>query len=303
MCEQNELWHRKAEGFSMGKLRIAVVQSTSAVGTETFDPRDDNLARALAAIDTVARQGAELIIFGEMYLSGYRTDEWLYKWATVLEPPDTHVQALMETAKRKNVHILMGVGTFGNFIPGDVYNSTLFIGPDGLIGVYRKTHVAGFAYSEGIATERCFYSPGKELPVFDTPRGRIGVHICYDITFPEVSRVQALKGAELLVNTSASAAGFEEFWEHALFMRAAENKTWYIVCSVVGTQRGTVLFGGSRVVDPNSKVVAAAKFHEEDTLLVDIDLDLARHSRVQSHAFSIRQPELYAPIAQSTSYP
>jgi beta-ureidopropionase len=169
---------------------------------------------------------------------------------------------------------------------------------------YRKTHVAGFTYGEGVAMERCFYSPGKDLPVFDTPLGRIGVHICYDSSFPEVARVQALKGAELLVNTSASAAGFEEFWEHALFMRAAENATWYVVCSVVGKQRGeTVLFGGSRVVDPNGKVVAAAKYHEEDMLIVDIDLALTRQNRVQSHVFSTRQPELYASIVHPTPYP
>lgn len=287
----------------MGNLRIALIQSKSTVGTETFDPRKDNLERALEAIHKAAQDHAQLVVFGEMYLSGYRTDEWLYKWATTVEPPDAYVQTLIETAKAHNVYILMGAATFGHFIPGDVYNSTLFIGPGGLLGVYRKTHVAGFSYSEGVAMERCFYSPGKELPIFDTPLGCIGVHICYDITFPEVSRVQVLKGAELLVNTSASAAGFEEYWEHALFMRAVENATWYVVCSVVGEQRGDTLFGGSRVIDPTGKVVAAGKYHEEDVIVADIDLALARQSRVMSHVFNTRQPELYAPVVQSTPYP
>jgi len=227
----------------MDKLRIALIQSKSSVGTETFDPRKDNLERALEAIYKVAQDNVQLVVFGEMYLSGYRTDEWLYKWATSVEPPDAYVQTLIETAKSHNIYIMMGAATFGRFIPGDVYNSTLFVGPEGLLGVYRKTHVAAFPYSEGVSMERCFYSPGKELPVFDTPLGRIGIHICYDITFPEVSRVQALRGAELLVNSSASAAGFEEYWEHALFMRAVENATWYVVCSVVGEQRGDTLFG------------------------------------------------------------
>lgn len=287
----------------MQTVRIALVQSRSAVGTETFDPREDNLERALHAIRDVAREGAQLVVFGEMYLSGYRTDEWLHKWATTVEPLDAHVRALIEASQAYGVHILMGAGTFGRFIPGDVYNSTLFVGPSGLLGVYRKTHVAAFPYSEGVSKERCFYSPGKELPVFDTPLGRIGVHICYDITFPEVARVQALKGAELLVNTAATAAGFEEFWDHAPFVRAVENGTWYAVCSVVGEQRGDILFGGSRIVDPTGSVVAAGKFHEEDVLIADIDLSRSWRTRAKSHTFNTRQPELYTSIAAPTPYP
>ena len=160
----------------MGTLRLALIQSKSTVGTETFDPREDNLARALEAIQAAARQGAQLIVFGEMYLCGYRTDEWLYKWATSLEPPDIHVQTLIETAKALNIYIMMGAATLGRFMPGDVYNSTLFVGPTGLLGVYRKSHVAAFFSRKGVVMERCFYSPGKELPVFDTPLGRIGIH-------------------------------------------------------------------------------------------------------------------------------
>src|SRR5262249_52896636 len=241
-------------------IRVALVQSKSDLGTETHDPRPDNLERGLADIARAAGQGADLVVFGEMYLSGYRTDEWLHKWATVIDPPDNDVQALVRAAAQHKLHVIMGMGTFGGGIPGDVYNTALLVGPQGVIGAYRKTHVAAFPYSEGVAKERCFYSPGKELPVFDTPLGRLGIHICYDMSFPEVARVQALKGAELLINVSASAGGFEEYWDHGLFIRAAENCSWYMVCSVVGMQRGDRLFGGSRVVDPSGKVVAAGKF-------------------------------------------
>src|SRR3984893_1988832 len=152
--------------------RVALVQATQAIGTETYDPRDDNLDKALAAIDRAASDAADVVVFGEMYLSGYRTDEWLHKWATTVTPPDRHVQALMDKARSRGIVILMGVGTFGAIMPGDVYNSTLVVCPDGLEGVYRKSHVAAFPYSEGVALERCFYSPGKELPVFHTPGRR-----------------------------------------------------------------------------------------------------------------------------------
>jgi len=284
-------------------VRIALVQARSAVGTETFDPRDDNLGRALQSIDRAAGDGADLVVFGELYLSGYRTDEWLHRWATVIDPPDAHVQALVERAGRHGLTVLMGAGTFGAFVPGDLYNSTLVVCPDGLAGAYRKCHVAAFPYSEGVSLERCFYSPGRDLPVFDTPAGRIGVHICYDMSFPEVPRVQMLNGADFLVNTSGSAAGFEQYWDHMTFARAVENLTWYVVCSVVGVQRDTVLFGGSRIVDPTGVVVAAARHGEEDYVVADIDLERARDVRATSHTLSTRAPELYGAIAEPMPAP
>jgi len=286
------------------KIRVALVQSESRVGQEDFDPRDANLEKALANIRRVAEEEADLAVFGEMYLSGYRTDEHLHKYSTRIAPPDKHVEALLGAARENKVYLIMGAATHGGAFPGDIYNSALLIGPqEGLIGVYRKSHVAAFPYSKGISTERCFYSPGKEIPVFETSIGRIGIHICYDIWFPEVSRVQVLKGADYLVNVSASAAGFEVYWDHVLITRAVENAVWYAVCSVVGTQRGDNLFGGSRVVDPNGQVVASGKYGEEDYVIADIDPATTRAARGRLHLFSVRQPELYAPIADRTPYP
>jgi len=295
---------KETSGRSARTMRLALVQARSEVGTETYDPRDDNMARALESIDRAARDKANVVVFGELYLTGYRTDEWLHKWATTIDPPDNHIQALIERAHQHGLTILMGMATFGATMPGDVYNSTVVVTPQGLAGVYRKSHVAAFPYNNGesieVSMERCFYSPGKELPVFDTPAGRIGVHICYDMSFPEVARVQALKGADILINTSGSAGGFEEYWDHLTFARAVENLTWYAVCSVVGVQRGTVLFGGSRVVDPGGNVVAHAKHNAEDYIVADVDLDRARTVRSTSHTLSIRQPALYSPIADTT---
>jgi omega-amidase len=286
-----------------GTVRVALVQSKSDIGTATYDPRDANLSRALVDIEKAARAEADLVVFGEMYLSGYRTDEWLHRWASTIAPPDRHVTEVIDAAERHHLHVIMGMGTFGPGMPGDVYNTALLIGPNGIIGAYRKTHVAAFTYFNGVATERCFYSPGKDLPVFDTALGRIGIHICYDMSFPEVARVQALKGADFLVNVSASAGGFEEYWEHGMFMRAAENCTWYMVCSVVGMQRNDRLFGGSRVVGPDGKVVAIGKFDEEDFVLADVDLEAQRVARATSHLFNTRQPEIYRAIAEPTPNP
>jgi predicted amidohydrolase len=204
---------------------------------------------------------------------------------------------------RLNVTVIIGAATMGEFMPGDIYNSAVLVGPTGVLGVYRKTHIAGFPTERYISMERCFYSPGRELSVFDTPVGRLGVHICYDISFPEVARVQALLGAELLVNVSASSSGTEEYWSHATHVRAVENASWYAVCSVVGNQRGSILFGGSRVIDPTGSVVAMGTLHEEDLVIADVDLDVVRRVRAARHLFSIRQPELYEPLVRPTAYP
>jgi len=302
ITKETTIW-KATSGKPARTVRVALAQARSAVGTETFDPRDENLAHAIESIGRAAADGADVVVFGEMYLSGYRTDEWLHKWATTVSPPDRHVEALIEQARSKKLVIVMGAATFGAAMPGDVYNSTLIVSPDGLTGVYRKCHVVAFPYKFGVANERSFYSPGMEIPVYETPAGRIGVHICYDVHFPEVARVQTLNGAEMLINTSASMAGFEEYWDHLAYTRAVENGTWYIVCSVVGEQRDTELFGGSQIVDPRGDVVAAAKRNEEDYIVADIDLERGHAVRAATHALSTRQPTLYARIAEPLRQP
>jgi predicted amidohydrolase len=284
-------------------LRVALVQSQSTVGTEHFDPRDENLERAIIAIRAAADEGSSLVVFGEMYLSGYRTDEWLHKWGTQVDDQDPHVRRLLTEAAERKVHIIMGAGTFGSHIPGDLYDTALLLGPRGLIGAYRKTHVAAFPYEKGLSMERCFFSPGKSISTFDTEIGRLGIHICYDMHFLEVPRVQALQGADILINVSAGAAGFEEYWDHFSYIRAVENASWYLVCSVVGEQRGDRLFGGSRIIDPSGSIVAAAANDEEDIVIGDVDLLAARNVRSMAHTFSLRQPEAYEAIAAPRAYP
>jgi predicted amidohydrolase len=286
-----------------GVVRVALAQRSSELGDEHHDPRKPNLERALEAIGRAADEGADLVAFGEMYLTGYHTDQWLHRWASTVDPPDPEIQALVAAAERHDIHIIMGLATFGPSVPGDIYNSAIFIAPTGVVGTYDKTHVAAFpTLSDGTAAmERCFYSPGNELPVFDSALGRVGIHICFDLSFPEVSRVQTLKGADFLVNISASGgdASGEKYWDHFVFTRATENAIWYVNCSVVGTQRGDRLFGGSRVVAPDGSTVAQAKIDEEDFLVVDLDPRAMRTERAMTHILSTRNPRIYGELTNT----
>jgi predicted amidohydrolase len=282
---------------------VALVQARSDVGTETHDPRDANLARALDAIEGLGGREVELAVFGELFLSGYRTDALLTRYATIVDPPDEHVAALAAACAAGRLYILVGAATLGARVPGDIYNSAVLIGPAGVAGVYRKTHVAAFAHASGVSMERAFYSPGRELSVFNLPSGTVGAHICYDMAFPEVARVQTLLGAEVLVNLAAAARGYEQSWDHMPYVRAVENAVWYLVCSVVGEQREDEMIGGSCIVDPTGGIVARAKLGDEDVVVADIDLSLARSTRATRHLLSNRQPALYAPIADAIPYP
>lgn len=279
-------------------IRIGICQLNSEIGGSDYDPRPANVSCALEAIGTAHSLGAELVVFGEAFLNGYESREHSHRYAIVEQDDDPWVARLIGEAQLRDVHILIGATTRKGTFPGDLYNSALLIGPTGLVGVYNKTHVTAFTADGGrrIADERVFWSPGGDLPVFDTPLGRIGVEICYDIRFPEVARTLAVKGAELIVNVSAAVSGSERSWDHVLYTRSVENAIWYLHVSVVGRQRNLDLSGGSRLFSPYGEVVAEAPRGDEAILVGEAAKHTLLEARGTLHTFSSRQPLLYAPI-------
>jgi predicted amidohydrolase len=282
----------------MRELPIGICQLESKIGTADFDPRPDNLQRALEAIATTAEQGAKLIVFGEIFLNGYETNEFTPLYALAESDTDPYVERLTAEAKARDVHIIMGASTHKGSFPGQAYNSALLIGPTGLIGTYNKTHVASFAVDGKIAAEKAWWSPGSDIPVFETELGRIGIEICYDNSFPEVSRTLTLKGAEIIVNISAAVCGFEDHWTNHLYVRATENVIWFLHVSVVGQQRNFECFGGSRLFSPHGDVVFEAPRGEEAIAVARADLDELYTARGQMAPFYNRNPALYAVIAE-----
>ena len=280
----------------MRELAIGICQLRSEIGRDDYDPRPANLERALEAIATTADAGARLIVFGEIFLNGYETNELTPRYAVAESSDDPWVARLVEEAGARDVHIIMGASTHKGSFPGQCYNSALLIGPEGLIGVYSKTHVASFGVDGMVAAEKAWWSPGSELPVFDTALGRIGIEICYDNSFPEVARTLTLKGAEIIVNISAAVCGFEDHWTQHLYVRSTENVIWFLHVSVVGKQRNFECFGGSRLFNPKGEVVFEAARGEEAIAVTTADLDELFTARGQMAPFYNRNPELYAAI-------
>jgi predicted amidohydrolase len=164
-------------------MRVAVAQLEPKLAE-----KERNLDACLARLEEAAVQDAQLTVFPECAIPGYMFDsaEEAHPYAEEIPGPST--EAFERECRRLGVHAITGLIEH----EGDtLYNAAILVGPDGLIGSYRKTHLPFLGVDR-------FVMPGDELKVFDTALGRIGLIICYDLRFPEVTRTLALQGADLV---------------------------------------------------------------------------------------------------------
>lgn len=167
-------------------VRVAVVQFDPQVG---LDNRESNLHRSLALAAEAVNGGANLIVLPELSNCGYffssRQDAFEHAEPV---PGGASVQAWMAFAATHQVYLVAGL----NEIEGrQLFNTAVLLGPDGLIGKYRKAHLWNL--------EKLWFTPGNlGFPVFETPIGRIGLLICWDIWFPEVPRILSQQGADII---------------------------------------------------------------------------------------------------------
>jgi len=275
-----------------GQVTIALAQLNSALGDSQA-----NLDRSVQYIERAAAAGADLILFPELYLQGYRADE---KFALTAEPiPGPATIFLTEQAKKHNLHIIMGMARLEEHFPYLVYNSLCFVGPDGLVGdgYYDKIHLGTFhPYIEGV-----YFAPGRETPIFDTPFGPVSVQICYDVWYPELTRTYALSGSLINLVISAGPSGFTEGWKTMLQARSKENLMPSVYCNVVGKQKNFSFFGGSKIASALGKVTTEAKIDEEDFVVGTVDIEEALRLRRQWLLFRERRPDLYRALTEQDS--
>jgi N-carbamoylputrescine amidase len=134
------------------------------------------------------------------------------------------------------------------------------------------------------------------VPVFDTRLGRVSVQICYDSSFPELTRAFALKGSLVNLVISAGPSVAVDSWRIILQGRSIENLFSSVYCNVVGHQKDFSFFGGSKIVSPLGQVTAEAKIDEEDFLVGTVDIESALLLRRQWLLFRERRPDLYGAL-------
>jgi predicted amidohydrolase len=214
-------------------------------------PRDKaaTLDKMRAIVADAAARGCDLVVFPELALNTWgKCDDcarlhepcaWHRDQAEDADGPSG--RAIADAAAAHDIHVIYGFEERGDENDA-IYNSANIVGPDGLIGTYRKLHL-------GIPLETDRFTPGDEVPVFETKLGPIGISICYDFyQGPELSRILALKGARLLVNPTGRGdmPRAREHLEQVTLVRAHEN----LVAAVSANRVGPGWAGGSVIAAP-----------------------------------------------------
>ncbi len=263
----------------MPSFRAGYVQ-----GHPRFGRTHENLEHGLALAATI---DADLVVIPELWSSGYVFSSHA-EVASLAEDARTGptARALVAAARRERRHYVAG---FPEVHRGRFFNSALLVGPSGVRAVYRKLHL--------FEREREWFSPGDlPLAVHRVGAAQVGLMICFDWRFPEVARVLALLGADLLVHPSNLVfANAQE----AMRTRSIENRVFTLTANRTGTETragGTVPFTGrSQVVAPSGEVLARAG--KTATVATAVDLDLAESRKKSITAwtpiFANRRPEHY----------
>ena len=273
------------------KYKIALVQM------DTQNDKGKTMETALWYADEAAKEGALLVCFPEvMNLIGRNVGEGGGR-----EPvPGYSTKLLMEKAKEKGIFI--HGGSITEEIPGErrAYNTSVLIGPDGrILSEYRKLHTFDITLADGKAfRESDRVCPGESMETVTTELGVFGISICYDVRFPELYRLLALKGAQVIfVPASFTKETGEAHLEALLRARAIENGCYLVSAAQTGTKPAYTAYGNSMVIDPWGRVTARAGT-EPGILYGEIDLAYEEEVRRQMPSLKNRRADLYDVIVK-----
>jgi predicted amidohydrolase len=244
----------------MRAFTAAAVQIAPEPGPLTAASIKANLHAGAAWIERcVDATGAELVVLPESASTGFTpglsADEL---WDLVSTVPGAMTDPISEAARRTGAHVVWGTYERGAE-RGVVHNAAVLIGPSGeVLGSYRKTH----PFCTELRSRGGWVTPGDSVCVVDTPLGRIGLIICFDGDYPELSRITALRGAEVICRPSALLRS-ADIWELTNRARAYDNHVYVVGANATGADpAGVLYFGNSMIVTPIAEVVARAATHE-----------------------------------------
>jgi predicted amidohydrolase len=258
-------------------MKISFIQMRPALGD-----MDTNIKKIERLVEDV--KDANLVVLPELCNSGYnfKTKERAFAAAEEING-SKFIGRLEALCKHYNFHIVSGFNERDN---DRLYNTTVLVGPDGYIGKYRKLHL--------FLNEKDLFVPGDTgLPVFDIGICTIGMLICFDWIFPEVWRVLALQGTDIICHPSNLV--IPGLCQRVVPVHALTNRVFVITANRIGTEEELTFTGLSIIADPKGEVLYRASADKEEAKVVEIDIARARdkNATARNHIFDDRRPEEY----------
>jgi len=275
----------------LNRIKIAAVQ---------MEPKlmkvNGNLESMVSAAVNAVDNQADLIVFPECSLTGYvfsSRREALSLAETLPGPSTERIASLCQELK---TYVIFGLLEK----EGDrLFNAAALVGPQGLIAGYRKNHLPF------LGVDRFVDIGDRPFQVHQTPIGNIGLLICYDIAFPESSRVMTLLGADVLALSTNFPRGRGEKYTNVISARAFENRVHVVSANRVGSERGYSFAGLSEIVDASGEILSLASPDKEEIIYGEVSLDSARQKHVtiipgefELDFINDRRPELYDVITR-----
>jgi len=281
--------------MSSDTVKIAAVQMEPGLMKNR-----ENLASILGGVSEAVAKQANLVVFPECSLSGYifHSREEALPFAEAVPGPST--EEVASRCRELGVYVVFGLLER----EGDrLFNAAVLVGPQGLIAGYRKNHLPF------LGVDRFVDIGDRPFAVHQTPIGSIGLYICYDIVFPESSRVMTLMGADILaLPTNFPQVRRETLATYVVNTRAIENRVHVVAADRVGSERGYAFAGLSKIVSASGKTLGLASPDKEEIIYGEVSLDSAQEKRLvvvpgeyELDYVKDRRPELYGLITEPVS--
>lgn len=256
------------------------------IGFIQFSPaltdRDESINRIDALIGRC--KGSDIVVLPELCNSGYNFPSREAAWnASEVIEESVFIRFLVDQCRRLGLHVVSG------FCERDgelLFNSSVLIGPKGVMGKYRKLHL--------FMNEKNYFRPGNiGLPVFDLGFCRVGMLVCFDWHFPEIWRIMALQGADLICHPSNLV--LPGLAQRAVPVHAMINRVFVVTCNRIGSEGDLHFTGLSLIADPRGEVLAQASREATEVAIQEVDVNKARDKDItpRNHLFHDRRPQEY----------
>lgn len=266
---------------------------------------EDNLIKAEQMVRKAAQAGAKIILLQELFKTPYFCQIENYDYFKLAEEYP-HSQLIARFQKiAQELDVVLPISFFEK--DGNVFfNSLAMVDADGtILGKYRKAHIpTGQCYEE-----KFYFSPGDDdFKVFATKYGKVGIGICWDQWFPEVARILALQGAEIILYPTAIGSepvldkDSKDHWQHVMCGHAAANIIPVVASNRVGVEKekgsAMTFFGSSFIADQYGNMVASMDRRSEGFITFEFDLENINDQRISWGVFRDRRPDLYQRITK-----